>query len=85
MGVTSSARATAAWDSPRANRRAASKRRASSLPTSPFLAMPQHGIVAQDVHNIIPRGSLGGLERFGRLARPTRRADLVKDRAGSLD
>jgi hypothetical protein len=31
------------------------------------------------------RSALGGLQRFGRLARPTRRADLVKDRAGSLD
>ena len=65
MGVTSKARATAACDSPRANRRAASNRRASSAATSAFLAMYQHGIVAQDVHNFIPRDSLVGAERVG--------------------
>ena len=47
-GVTLNARATAAWDSPRANHRAASKRRASNAATSLRLAMPQHGIVPDE-------------------------------------
>src|SRR4029453_17837242 len=67
MGVTSRTRATAAGDSPRANRRAASNRRASSLPTSRFLAMPQHGIVAHHAHNFIPRASLVGREEEAEL------------------
>jgi hypothetical protein len=49
---------TVACDAPRANRRAASNRRASSAAISCFLAMPQHGIVAHDSHHFIARGSL---------------------------
>ena len=90
MGVTSKARATAAWDSPRANRRAASNRRASSTATSAFLAMSQHGIVAPDAHNFIQRGSFRAaplevtdahVARFGKtysvLGRPRRTAMIV--------
>jgi hypothetical protein len=51
-GVTPRARATAACDSPRANHRAASKRRASNAATSLRLAMPQHGIVPDEFINL---------------------------------
>jgi hypothetical protein len=51
-GVTSRARATAACDSPRASRRAASKRRASSVATSPRLGMAQHGILPEKSINL---------------------------------
>src|SRR6266852_1047643 len=53
---------TAACPVPRANSRAASKRRASNAATSrrPWrvLAMPQHGIVPDDDHQSISRESL---------------------------
>src|SRR6266851_1143992 len=55
---------TAACPVPRANSRAASKRRASNAATSrrPWrvLAMPQHGIVPDDDHQSISRESLAG-------------------------
>src|SRR6266852_4442834 len=56
---------TAACPVPRANSRAASKRRASNAATSrrPWrvLPMPQHGIVPDDDHQSISRESLVGL------------------------
>src|SRR6266851_3767870 len=58
---------TAACPVPRANSRAASKRRASNAATSrrPWrvLAMPQHGIVPDDDHQSISRESLVAVDR----------------------
>jgi DNA-binding CsgD family transcriptional regulator len=63
MGVTPKARATAACDSPRANRCAARNRRASSAAKSRRaprrVGILQHHIVALESHNFISRDSLG--------------------------
>jgi hypothetical protein len=50
--LTPSLRATADWDSPRANSRAASKRRASNAATAPRVGMPQHGILPEKYINL---------------------------------
>src|SRR5215831_18138010 len=65
IGVTANVRATAACDSPRANRRAASNRRAANPAKSRRaprgVPIPQRGMVAHVLHNSISRDSLGGL------------------------
>ena len=54
--VTPRARATAAWDSPRANRRAALKRRASNAAISLRLGMAQDGILPDESINLFGKG-----------------------------
>src|SRR5215831_612560 len=64
IGVTANVRVTAACDSPRANRRAASNRRASNPAKSRRaprgVPIPQRGIVAHVLHNSISRDYLVG-------------------------
>src|SRR5262249_95229 len=64
IGVTANVRATAACDSPRANRRAASNRRAfnpaKSRRAPRGVPIAQRGMAAHVLHNSISRDSLVG-------------------------
>ena len=75
---------TTVCDAPRANRRAAANRRASSAAISSFLAMSHHGMVAHEARHVISRDSLGGPDTGRRAAGSARRRCTPRDRLPDL-